>query len=186
MFEDLKARLRKHEGVIPHLYLDTLGLVTCGVGHMIATEQGVANISMVRNGDSQPASLNDKVIEWRNVKSLEPARLPAYYEQHTTLRITDAVVDAIQDLDIATFTALLKGAFASWDVFPDAAKEALLDMAFQLGVAGLKSKFPVLTLAARAMKWYICAKQCHREGIAEWRNQATADLFLKAAAEPGF
>ena len=28
MFEDLKARLRQHEGVVPHLYLDTLGLVT--------------------------------------------------------------------------------------------------------------------------------------------------------------
>ena len=30
MLEELKARLREHEGVVPHLYLDTLGLVSCG------------------------------------------------------------------------------------------------------------------------------------------------------------
>jgi GH24 family phage-related lysozyme (muramidase) len=48
MFEDLKARLRQHEGVVPHLYLDTLGLVTCGVGHMVPSPDAMDGIAMVR------------------------------------------------------------------------------------------------------------------------------------------
>lgn len=30
--------------------------------------------------------------------------------------------------------------------------------------------------------WDACAQECHRVGISEERNEATKDLFLKAAA----
>ena len=180
MFEDLKARLRQHEGVVPHLYLDTLGLVTCGVGHMIPSPDAIAGIDMIRP-DGTVATPEEKTAEWHKVKGLKPAMLPPYYEESTTLRMTPAAVDALQDADVAGFKSALAHLLPGLAQFPEPAQEALLDMAFQLGAGGLMSKFPHLALAAKARDWQACADQCHRAGIQEWRNTATADLFRRAA-----
>ncbi len=180
MFEDLKARLRQHEGVVPHLYLDTLGLVTCGVGHMIPSPDAMDGIAMVRK-DGTVAAPEEKIAEWRRVKELQAAMLPKYYEERTTLRMTPAGVDALQDADVVGFHSALSHLLPGFAAFPDPAQEGLLDMAFQLGAFGLMSKFPHLTVAAKARDWQVCAEQCHRAGIQEWRNTATADLFRRAA-----
>lgn len=183
MLEELKARLRQHEGVVPHLYLDTLGLVTCGVGHMISNPDAMANILLVHSSGGE-ASLADKVTEWYRVKRLEPARLPAYYAANTTLRMTPEAIAGLQDSDVAAFQQALRSLLSGFDEFPESAQEALLDMAFQLGAKGLIDKFPHLVAAANVHDWQTCAAQCHRAGIQEWRNVATASLFRQAAEPP--
>jgi GH24 family phage-related lysozyme (muramidase) len=90
-------------------------------------------------------------------------------------------LDALQDADVAGFQSALANLLPGFPLFPELAQEALLDMAFQLGAGGLMSKFPHLALAAKAQDWQSCADQCHRAGIQEWRNTATADLFRRAA-----
>ena len=183
MLEELKARLREHEGVVPHLYLDTLGLVTCGVGHMIPNANAMAGIPMVRpNGTEAP--LVDKVTEWYRVKHLEPARLAAYYAANTTLRMTPEAITSLQDEDVDGFRQGLRFFLPGFDAFPEPAQEALLDMAFQLGAQGLVDKFPRLVASVKARDWNTCAVQCHRAGIQEWRNVATADLFRHATESP--
>lgn len=183
MLEELKARLREHEGLVPHLYLDTLGLVTCGVGHMIPNANAMAGIPMVRSNGSE-ASLVDKVTEWYRVKHLEPARLPAYYAANTTLRMTPDAIMSLQDKDVDGFRQGLRSLLSGFDQFPELAQEALLDMAFQLGAQGLVHKFPHLVASVKARDWRSCAAQCHRAGIQEWRNVATADMFRHAADAP--
>ncbi len=180
MLEELKARLRQHEGVVPHLYLDTLGLVTCGVGHMIPNANAMAGVPMVQPGGAE-ASLVDKVTEWYRVKHLEPARLPAYYAANTTLRMTPEAITDLQDSDVAAFQQALRSLLPGFDQFPEPAQEALLDMAFNLGAKGLVDKFPHLIAAVNARDWQTCAAQCHRAGIQEWRNVATSELFGRAA-----
>ena len=183
MLEELKERLREHEGVVPNLYLDTLGLVTCGVGHMIPNANAMAGIPMVRS-DSSEASLADKVTEWYRVKHLEPARLPAYYEANTTLRMTPGAITSLQDNDVDGFRQGLRSSLPGFDAFPEPAQEALLDMAFQLGARGLVDKFPHLVASVKARDWKTCAAECHRAGIQDWRNAATADLFRHATESP--
>ncbi len=184
MLEELKARLREHEGVVPHLYLDTLGLVTCGVGHMIPNPNAMAGIPMV-HPTGEEASLVDKVTEWYRVKALEPARLPAYYAANTSLRMTPEAITTLQDEDVDGFRQGLRSLLPGFDQFPEPAQEALLDMAFQLGAKGLIDKFPHLVASVKARNWQACAAECHRAGIQEWRNVATADLFHRAADSSG-
>ncbi|MGD0869081.1 MAG: hypothetical protein ABSB88_05990 [Bryobacteraceae bacterium] len=179
MLEGLKARLRQHEGVIPHLYLDTLGLVTCGVGHMVPSPDQMAGIAMVCG--SEVATLAQKEAEFAHVKSLEASKLPAYYAQRTTLRMTPEAIDALQESDVESFRAALCHFLPGFTEFPEPAQEALLDMAFQLGAGGLVSKFPHLIAAVKARDWNGCAANCHRAGIQEWRNEATVKLFQQAA-----
>ena len=35
MVEDLKERIKKHEGVVPKIYRDSLGFATIGYGHLV-------------------------------------------------------------------------------------------------------------------------------------------------------
>ena len=35
MVEDLKARIKKHEGFVPKIYRDSLGYATIGYGHLV-------------------------------------------------------------------------------------------------------------------------------------------------------
>lgn len=38
MFEDLKSRIKKHEGFLSKVYLDSLGKATIGYGHLLTEE----------------------------------------------------------------------------------------------------------------------------------------------------
>jgi GH24 family phage-related lysozyme (muramidase) len=53
-------------------------------------------------------------------------------------------------------------------------------MGYNLGVGGLL-KFHKLLAAVDAGQWTTAAAQCHRMGIGDARNQATAGLFQRAA-----
>jgi hypothetical protein len=49
--------------VIPHLYLDTLGLVTCDVGQMIPSPEAMAGIEMVCS-TGERATIEQRLAEW--------------------------------------------------------------------------------------------------------------------------
>lgn len=180
MFEELKRRLRRHEGVIPFMYLDGLGYVTTGVGHklsMVADAQGMAFLEP----SGVPASAAAIAVEYTIVKGLEPNHAPWYYSLQTRLRLPAAAIDALLDYDVTAMHAGSRALIPGFDMFPESAQEALLDMAFQLGPHGLVKKFPHMMAAVSRRDWSTCAAECEREGIQAWRNKATADLFLQAA-----
>ena len=178
MLEKLKERLRSHEGVVPHMYLDTLGYVTTGIGHLLSTPV-MAQVLPFTHPDGTPATSNDITNEWWRVHAMEKAHLPQYYAARTTLRLADGVMSDLLGKDIlANSPEYMIPGFAT---FPDPAKEALLDMSFQLGATGLVKGFPHLMEAVKARDWNACALHCTRQGIQEWRNNDTAELFKQAA-----
>jgi GH24 family phage-related lysozyme (muramidase) len=94
--------------------------------------------------------------------------------------MADADIDALVSSDVHNFETALAAALPHWGTYPAPAQAALFDMAFNLGLGGLK-KFPHLLAAVDAGQWEVAAAQCHRQGISETRNQQTADLFRQAA-----
>ncbi len=48
MYEDLKSRIKKHEGFLAKVYLDSLGKATIGYGHLL-TEEDVPSLEYVRH-----------------------------------------------------------------------------------------------------------------------------------------
>ena len=182
MFEALKQRLWVSEGKVPHLYLDTLGLVTCGVGHMVPSAEAMQEVEMV-GGDEGIVGMDAKVREWAIVKSLKPAMLPSYYAAHTSLRMTPKAIDELQNEDMLGFYNGLCHVFEDFPQLPLPAQEGVMDMAFQLGVQGLVGKFPKFTQSIHQHDWETAQKECYRVGIAQWRNDLTKALFLQAEQE---
>lgn len=175
MYDQLKASLRKFEGSIPHMYLDTLGFVTVGVGHLLPLPVSACGLEFhIRD---LVASQIEIAAKYAYVKSLEKGRFPAYYLGKTALRLDDPQIDALLDSDIRQKVEVLAKNIAGFGDLPEAAQQALLDMAFNIGERGLLIGFPHLMVAVSLHKWAQAAELCHRRDIPESRNIATANLF---------
>jgi len=156
------------EGIVNHLYLDTRGNVTCGVGFLVANREALDRFEW------QPDVLTARG-DYDRVRASAPAHVAAYYAGLCRATLTPATMRAHFDVHVTTVTAQLAG----WKLgsLPRSARVALVDMAFNLGVGGL-NKYKRLHLAVSAGLWAEAAAECSRKGIQQSRNDATRDLFL--------
>ena len=109
--------------------------------------------------------------------------LASAYAGLTQCRMSDGGIEALVKADVQAFEAQLAATLPNWNSYPEPVQEALFDMAFNLGLGGLK-KFPRMLEAVDAGDWNTAAAQSHRQGIGEARNQEIAALFRSASAAP--
>jgi GH24 family phage-related lysozyme (muramidase) len=171
--EQVIARLEKFEGRIPHMYLCTGGKVTVGIGHAIPSAADASQLSWESAADQAQAG-------WTAVKAAQEGLVASRYAPLTTCRMDNDAINQLAAADVRIFTQSLAANFPNWDTYPAPAQAALFDMAYNLGIGGLK-KFHNMLAAVDAGQWETAAQQCHRMGIQDERNQETAALFRKAA-----
>jgi GH24 family phage-related lysozyme (muramidase) len=176
--ESVTARLKAFEGCVPHMYRCTGGDVTVGAGHAIHAAADAGKFSWIA-GDS-PATPQQAEADFAKVAAAPKGMAADRYQSLTRCRMVAADIDALLAADVQLFEAKLASALPKWPSYPGPAQEALFDMGYNLGVAGLL-KFHQLLAAADAGRWHAAAQQCHRMGISEARNAETARLFLQAA-----
>lgn len=171
------TRLEKFEGRIPYMYRCTGGEVTIGIGHAIQSAADAHTLPWKLNG--QPAAAAAISADYATIAAQPKGLVATHYEPLSRCRMTNDAIDALAAADIARFSGLIANALPNFSTYPDCAQASLFDMAFNLGVAGLQ-KFKKLIAACDAADWETAAKQCHRIGVAESRNQETAALFRQA------
>ncbi len=171
-------RVETFEGRIHHMYRCTGGEVTIGIGHAIPAPADALNLAW--SVDGRPATTVEIQAGYARVAAAQIGLVANSYAPLSQCRMADSDIDALIAADVTRFAASLAATLPNWNTYPAPAQEALFDMAFNLGLGGLK-KFPSLLAAADAGHWDVAAAQCHRKGIADSRNQATAALFLQAA-----
>ena len=190
-------KLKEFEGAIPYMYLDTGGNVTVGVGNLVASatdataawlrfqarrpqRQTAGDRTRARNryrdsGRTSRQSSNKQATE---------GRIASYYRQFTKLDLPDAIITSLLSGRVTEFKAKLVAAFPDFDTYPDGVCAGLFDMGFNLGVAGLTSKFPTFCKAVKDKDWATAAKECHRAApVNDDRNDWTKAQFDKAAAD---
>jgi GH24 family phage-related lysozyme (muramidase) len=170
-------RLKSFEGFVPYMYRCTGGAVTAGIGHALLTSADAAGLGWEISG--RPASPEEIAGDFEKVAAATKGLPAAQYEPLSAGRLPDASVTSLAVADIERFEAALMKTFPQWSSYPEPAQEALFDMAFNLGIAGLH-KFPKLLAAVDSRNWEIAAAECQRQGISEARNQQTAALFHQA------
>ena len=183
----------RFEGRCNWMYLDVKGLVTTGRGNLIDPLPAALFLPWVQaftpNGGS-PASAQQVADEWHRVKACQAAAHlgGGSFKRMTTLRLTDADVDALtKSKMLEMWRALVaRGAFASAKAWPAAAQLGLLSMAWAMGPA---FNFPKFELHAVVPDFTLMAAQCGistagNPGVAA-RNAANVGLFLTAAAVSG-
>jgi GH24 family phage-related lysozyme (muramidase) len=175
------ARLEKFEGRIPYMYRCTGGEVTVGIGHAILTAADAHALTW--NIDGRAASAGEIAADYARIAAEPVGQVASYYKPLSRCRMTEAAIDALAAADTTRFAALVAAALPKWNTYPDCVQAGLFDMAFNLGVAGLQ-KFKNLIAACDAGNWEAAANECHRRGIAEFRNQETVELFRQAITQP--
>jgi len=175
------ARLRKFEGCVSNMYLCTGGEVTIGVGHAIPSP--VAASSLTWDIDGAAAAPAQAAADFERVAAAPKGMLASAYAGLTQCRMGDGDIEALVEADVQSFEAQLAATLPNWNSYPEPVQEALFDMAFNLGLGGLK-KFPKMLQAIDAGDWNTAAAQSHRQGIGDARNQEIAALFQSASAAP--
>jgi len=181
--EILRNRLELYEGLVEHMYLDTKGYVTVGIGHLISSVDAAQKLNFIHTEDHQKASANDIKTDYDTVKKQTKGLLSGNYKKYTTLQLGKTDIDALTTMHIDSFEKELNiiygsTAFAS---YPAEVRLALFDMIFNLGMTTLKNSFPKFNEKIKAEDWIGAAIESHRAGISEARNNYVKGLFEKAA-----
>ena len=88
--QTLRAHLKLREGVVDHVYVDSLGKTTGGVGHLLSEKE--LNLGLYSEGDSVSQSTIDRWLEDDLQIAQEAAREQAYLIPYCTVSFEDALV----------------------------------------------------------------------------------------------
>lgn len=176
------------ENFIPHMYLDTTGNVTVGIGHLLKDAAAACDVLFQKDG--KRATTEEIKAEFKLVSDFATAQRAQEdnkkkmrakdFSGKTKLRITDESAYGLAAQDIAVKERELRKEFPDFDKYPHEVKEALLDMAFNLGVTGVVVKFPSFTKAIHAGNWRKAAEESRRPQLGVSRNKATRERLEKA------
>lgn len=174
------ASLRRFEGSVPWMYLDTAGRVTVGIGLMLPSLEA-ARILPFAFGDRK-ATIEEIAQEFARVSAMKPGLLAKLYRRAQSLTLSDDAINGRLHQTLLGFEGYLRAHLAGYDGLPDAAKLGLLDMVYNLGPGKLFAEYPELLKAVLEGNWKAAAAASFRRGPATARNAWTRQQFLDAAA----
>lgn len=186
-FAMLLAEFRKmtqsSEGSVEHLYLDTKGNPTIGIGHLVSGLAAAKALTFYIKTTPEVAATPEQIT--REFDAIKKARYgknyPAsYYKDLTTLFLKSEKIESLYVNDVRIIVTDLEKHFKQFASYPLLAQLGILDMVYNLGVAGFIEKFPNMVDAIKDQNWQVASKQSHRIGVSEARNDAVKELFREA------
>lgn len=177
----LRTNLEKYEGKVNHMYLDSRGYVTVGIGHLIANVAEAQKLAF-KNSRNLPASGAEIKSDYDSVKKQPANRVASFYSKFASLTLPDAEINKLTDKHINTFEAELKRIYAGFEDFPSEVRLALFDLIFNLGMTDLNNNWPKFNAAIQAKDWQEAANESNRAApISAARNKYVKDLLETAA-----
>ncbi len=189
---EVSKNIEKYEGRVSHLYLDTVGKVTVGVGHMVPNKAAMANVVMYKKGANNSltlATLAEKYAEYEAIKKLSFGQRfgASSYKKHTTLVMKDTDINTQRNKHVQSFYKELTGYYTTangfakdFDAMPVDGQKGLFDMVFNLGITKLKGQYTKMNFLIKQRKWAEAAKESNRKGIGPTRNKLVKSLFNAA------
>jgi len=183
----VQRKLEEYEGNYNHMYIDSKGKVTIGIGHLIANKSAVVSIMLYKSKHGQPtmpASAKEKQDEYDNILKQRKNYKASWYKQFTTLVMKNTDINTQRDKHITIFYRELSGMYRKtngfpkdFDAMPDEVQLALFDMIFNLGQTKLRTIFTKFNNAIKQEKWAEAAKQSNRPDVNSARNAYVKTLL---------
>lgn len=182
--DNAKAATIKFEGSVSHMYLDTVGKVTVGVGFMIPNKTEAAKYPFVKRAGSGKATKAEIETDYTTVSSKSKGKVASWYKQFTQLDLPKSAIDKKLGDVLKQMEKGCQGIYSNFNSLPDPVKEALIDIAYNTGVGGLK-KFVKMKAAIDKKDYTTAASESKRPQVSAARNKYVYDLFMKAARAAG-
>ncbi|WP_238319684.1 glycoside hydrolase family protein [Pseudoalteromonas ruthenica] len=180
----LYRNIERYEGRVEHMYLDTKGFATVGVGHLLSNVDEAKKLPFIVNATGQPATAAQIEEEFSRLKKMPYGKdYPAsIYKSATKLHLSEQTMDAQIEKHIRQFESELKRIYGAdkFAAFPDNVKLALFDMIFNLGMTKLKNTFPNFNRYINAGDYKNAALESSRKDISEERNMYVRNLLANS------
>lgn len=170
-------KLEEFEGSIPWMYRDTVGKVTVGVGLMLPDATAAAKLPLMFG--ETPATEAEIVVEYARVDAMPMGRPALFYRRKNGPELQQNDIDSLLRTVLLAFESELRLKIAGYDAVPNGVKMALLDMAYNLGPAGLLRKYPKMLRAIASGAWAQAAAASFRHGPGAARNEWTRKMLLE-------
>lgn len=178
--------IARWEGRTDHMYLDTRGYVTFGVGRKIDDAGAISAYGLTRPWRDPAGRLVLEAViaqEWRTIKARTDlqSRGGYAYASIATLSLDDRDVDEALADTTEQFWATLVRSLPQLPEWPADAQLGLANMAYHLGPNFLGASWPAFTGFARTADFAGCATHCQTSARTA-RDRANVQLFTNAAA----
>jgi GH24 family phage-related lysozyme (muramidase) len=186
-WSQIKEDIREHEGVVLHMYLDSVNKVTVGVGNLLPNLEAAQALPFVqRKSPATKASADEIKTDWDSVKLHPNKNLSATaFAEYTTLILPEDFCWSLMKKRVDNeFLPALKRKYTDWNSFPIPAKRALLDMIYNLGSRGL-SNYKVMNSHVAKLEWDKVANNCNRPDLKAHRNNWTRERFKESMPTKG-
>lgn len=176
MNESIVEIIKRHEGVVPHLYLDLVGKITCGVGFLVSSIQDLKEYHWT---DYELAEDDyHHLSQLMKVYGANFNRAASFYAKVCNARLVSP--DSNVERKLRRFERELAKGGLVVSGLPVPAQNVVLDMTYQLGSAGLLIGFPSFVRAIKARDWETAAKESgvKQAGMARrvWRTTTLLQL----------
>jgi GH24 family phage-related lysozyme (muramidase) len=181
--------LANHEGRKEWPYLDTNGNVTTAVGHLVKGAEAFAGLGWVNKATGAPAAPQEIKQGWDTLQTLKGQGkfgnhfTAEWFKNKTGLALPDPTVNDIYVKDVRSHADGVRKSMgaAKFDAAPQAAQEAIIDMAYQLGPGFLTNGvWPKFSAAVDRGDWKAAADECRRPEANADRNTWTRNKLLSA------
>lgn len=176
----------KSEGNVQYMYLDDKGNVTIGVGMLLSNEDAATKLPFIKQG--KPATPEEIRAAYRKIKTAQSrasqgrdAFNPQKHAEFSNIRIAKETGFENLKRRLPEDLKSLRRKFKDFDSFPLGARQALLDMEFNIGPTKFnRQKWPSLFAAIDKKDWKKAAQESNRKDVQLKRNKDTYDLFISA------
>lgn len=163
------------------MYVDTSGQVATGMGHRLAGADAAVVLPWCHRATGRPATAAAIRTAFARVRALGMRQSSLAYRLASDLVLPAGIAGALAIARIERDVLPgLRRVCPGFDRYPLPARRALVDLAYDAGLAAL-AHFRNLRAACARGDFAAAADHCQRRNQREARNAATRRLFLEAA-----
>lgn len=161
------------EGNFNHMYLDSSGLVTVGVGCLLTSPREAAKLPFIPS--------TEVVSDFNNVASKPTGHVAGWYKQFTRCVLPPAAIRTEFNRRAVDFVTSLRRIVPSYDVLPESAQLGLFDIIFNVGAGDFSTGWHKLKAGIAAQDYITSANESRRAPpVSASRNLAVGKLFIDA------
>lgn len=169
----LKPKIIGFEGDIPHIYLDTNGFISSGVGYNVDNKDTFMSIPW-RN-QNRPATQEEKeaaynkFMELKNAKEYGEGYDAEHFKEYSPLTMEKDMRTSAMNKHVLNAAEFLDRRYPWFRNLSPERQAAIIDIQYNTGKF-TKNEFPKLIEAAKRNDFAEMAKQSHRKGVQKDRN----------------
>ncbi len=177
------ADLGRFEGTVNHMYADSKGYVTVGVGRMLPNASEAQKLGFVVRTTGAKATPEQITADFAKVHAQPMNHSPSFYKSDLDLPQTE--IDSITKEIAERCDKEVAGLCFGYRKYPVELRQVLIDMRFNMG--GRMDKFMTFKKAVEAATmngsgkdWEQAARESHRKDVNSERNDWASSMIFKA------